>query len=382
MPGSKNTKKTALVAVLCCASVVLAACGSASESSSTGPIRIGWSGPLTTAEAYFGSTGLKGAQLAQGEVKLTGKLAGRRIELVALDDAADPAQAVTVAKRFTSQKLDAVIGPIDSGPMLAAGPIYQRANMPTTTTGSNPDIIERKFPNVVQLIANDVRQGGAMVQYAKGAGVTSVAVFNDSQAFGQGVASAFAKAAPDAGLSVTGETALSTNTQDYSSAVNDALSKHPDAIYFGGGVTPGGLLCRQARAAGFEGLFMGPDGIYDPAFIKGCGRGVGKVAVSFQSPPYDSGGAVTEFAQRYQAKYHAEPGPYSAYGYTQLGFLVAALNKAQTTDHAAVIKAMRSITYAGPLGPVRVDGDGALVDGPLFVYAAKDGKFSFVHEVE
>jgi branched-chain amino acid transport system substrate-binding protein len=381
MRASRHTIILLTTAATCAVAALAAGCGS-SGSDDKGPIKIGWSGPLTTAEAYFGSTGLKGAQLAQGEVKLTGKLAGRKIQLIPLDDAADPAQAVTVAKRFTSDHVTAVIGPINSGPMLAAGPIYARAGVPTTTTGSNPDIIERKFPNLVQLIANDVRQGGAMAQYAKGVGITSVAVFNDSQSFGQGVASAFADAAKAEGITITGDTALSTNTQDYTSAVNDALGHHPDAIYFGGGVTPGGLLCRQARAAGFTGLIMGPDGVYDPAFIKGCGRAIGKVAVSFQSPPYDSGGEVTAFAERYKAKYHAEPGPYSAYGYDQLGFLVAALNQAQSTDHAAVVKAMRQISYDGPLGAVKVDEQGALVDGPLFIYAVKDAAFSFVHEVK
>jgi len=367
------------VAVAVIAALV-AGCGS--SGSGSGPVKIGWSGPLTTAEAYFGSTGLKGAQLAAKELKLTGKLKGRSIQLIALDDAGDPAQAVTVAKRFASDGVSAVIGPIDSGPMLAAGPIYARANLPTTTTGSNPDIIARAFPNVVQLIANDVRQGGAMAQYASGKGIKRVAVFNDSQSFGQGVAESFAKAARTAGIAVVGDTALSTNTQDYTSPVNQALAQHPDAIYFGGSVTPGGLLCRQARAAGFTGLFMGPDGIYDPAFIQGCGSAIGDVAVSFQSPAYDSGGAVTQFAQRYKAAYNSAPGPYSDYGYAQLGFLVAAMNKAQSTDPGAVIKAMHEVTYDGPLGSVKVDAHGALVDGPLFIYKATGGKFAFVSEVK
>jgi len=373
------------MAVALAAAVVpalLAGCGSGSSGSSgSGPIKIGWSGPLTTAEAYFGSTGLRGAQLAVREVRLTGKLAGRRIQLIALDDGGDPAQAVTVAKRFVSDGVAAVVGPIDSGPMIAAGPIYARANIPTTTTGSNPDIIARAFPDVVQLIANDVRQGGAMAQYAKEQGIGSVAVFNDSQSFGQGVAESFARAARAHGVAVVADTALSPNTQDYTSAVNEALAKHPDAIYFGGAVTPGGLLCRQARAAGFSGLFMGPDGIFDPAFIKGCGSAVGNVAVSFQSPPYDAGGAVTQFAARYRAAYGSEPGPYSDYGYVQVGFLAAALSKAGSTDPKAVNQAMHEVAYDGPLGTTRVDAHGALVNGPLFIYRAAGGRFAFVREV-
>jgi branched-chain amino acid transport system substrate-binding protein len=147
-------------------------------------------------------------------------------------------------------------------------------------------------------------------------------------------------------------------------------------------VTPGGLLCRQARAAGFDGLFMGPDGIYDPAFIKGCGSAVGDVAVSFQAPAYESGGAITQFAKRYRAAYGAAPGPYSSYGYAQVGFIVAAMNEAQSTDSRAVIKAMHEISYDGPLGVEKVDEHGALVNGPLFIYKADGDKFTFVHEVK
>ena len=366
-------------------SIAAAGCGgssSSSSSSSSAPIKIGWSGPLTTAEAYFGSTGLKGAQLAAKELKPTGKLAGRKIQLVPLDDAGDPAQAVTVAKRFAGDGLAAVIGPIDSGPTLAAAPIYARANLPTTTTGSNPDIVKRGYPNLVQLIANDVRQGGAMADYAASQGIKSVAVFNDSQAFGQGVASSFAAAAKAKGLRVSGEVGLSTNTQDYTSAVEQALRAKPQAIYFGGANTPGGLLCRQARAAGFTGLFMGPDGIYDPSFIKGCGSKLGNVAVSFQAPPYTAGGAVTSFATRYKAAYGTGAGPYSTYGYAQLGFLIAAMDKAQSTDPSAVIKAMHEVTYNGPLGAVKVDAHGALVNGPIYIYRADGAGFSFVRRAD
>jgi len=331
-------------------------------------IKLGWAGPLSGDQAYFGQSWLNGVKLAAREFKFTGKLAGAHADVVPLDDGADPAQGVTVAHKFVSQGVDGVVADFNSGVTIATEPVYHGANIPQVTNATNPHITAHGYSNPVQLIANDNVQGGVMSTFAHASlHAKSVAVFNDSQAFGQGVATTFAAAAAKS-LTVDGNTALSPTSQDFTGALSPVLAKHPDAIYFGGTVTTGGLLCRQARAAGFNGPFMGPDGLFDPAFISGCGPKVGTAYVSFQAPPYTLSPRLQQFASSYKKAFGSAAGPYSAYGYNEAAFLLTAINAAGTTAHGAVVNQLHKITYASIIGPEAIDARGQLKNASVYIY--------------
>jgi branched-chain amino acid transport system substrate-binding protein len=351
--------------------------GGSSGASSPQVIKIGWAGPLTGDQAYFGRTWLNGVKLAAQEFRLTGRLKGSKVELMPLDDGADPQQGVTVAQRHVSAGVKGVIANFNSGVTLATKPIYGRAQIPQVTNSSNPDITqENPLRTLIRPIANDNAQGGAMADFMAGKGIERVAVLDDSQAFGQGVATTFAERAKERGVQVVARSSLNPNAQDFRGALSDALGKQPQALYFGGTVTQGGLLCRQARAAGFDGPFMGPDGLFDTAFIRGCGTGVGQAYVSFQGPPYDSSPRLKAFAARYRRAFGQDPGPYSVYGYNELGFLLSAMNAAGTTDSGPVADQLHRITYQSILGPQHVDEKGDLIAAPIFIYRVKGTGFA------
>jgi branched-chain amino acid transport system substrate-binding protein len=358
----------------------LTACGPKSDdSASTDTITLGWSGPLTGESAEFGQSWLNGIKLGLDDHRLTGTLKDAKVKLIALDDAGDPQQGVTIARRHISDGADAVFANMNSGVTLATEPVYHRAGLPQLTESSNPTITDRGYDNVFQLTADDNLQGGAMADFATDdLGLKRIAMFNDSDSFGQGVTETFGKAAEERGVEVLGNTALDLNSKDYTAALSDVLSKNPDGIYFGGNVTVGGLLCRQARAAGFTGPFLGPDQLYQATFVKACGKNVGRAYVTFQSPPYDSSPELERFAAAYEERFHEAPGPYSVYGYNQAGFLLTAMEEAGTTEPAKVVDALHALTFESLFGPQRADEKGLLIGAPLFIYAVKDGDYELV----
>jgi branched-chain amino acid transport system substrate-binding protein len=374
---------TALVAATVGA-LALTACGNAADSSagsSNGEktIKIGFSAPLSGDQAYFGKNLLTGVKYAADQFKFTGALAGSKVEVVALDDGADPAQGVTVAKKFVAQNVDAVVAHFNSGVTLAAQPIYSAANIPEFTASSSPQVTERGFSNVVQATANDVVQGTRMAEFAKNRlGLAKVAIFNDSQTFGAGVAEQFQKSSGKLSLDIMSNTALSPTSQDFRSALGSVLRQHPDGIYFGGTVTTAGLLCNQARSLGFQGPFMGPDGILDPKMIKGCGNQSGKIYASFQYPGQESDPKLAKFGDDYKKATGEDQGVYGLQGFIQMDYLLTAINKAGTTDKQKVMDAVHSMTYESLLGPQKVDKSGAQEHGSLYIYKAEGGAFSFV----
>ena len=160
----------------------LTACGPKSDdSASTDTITLGWSGPLTGESAEFGQSWLNGIKLGLDDHRLTGALKDAKVKLIALDDAGDPQQGVTIARRHISDGADAVFANMNSGVTLATEPVYHRAGLPQLTESSNPTITDRGYDNVFQLTADDNLQGGAMADFAADdLGLKRIAMFNDS----------------------------------------------------------------------------------------------------------------------------------------------------------------------------------------------------------
>jgi len=87
---------------------------------------------------------VKAAQMAVDEVNAAGGLlGGRKVELVIQDDATDNAIAVNVANIFAgNDKISAVVGPWNSGMILAAESVYKDAKIPFFGLGTNPQLLE------------------------------------------------------------------------------------------------------------------------------------------------------------------------------------------------------------------------------------------------
>jgi ABC-type branched-subunit amino acid transport system substrate-binding protein len=72
------------------------------------------------------------------------------------------------------------------------------------------------------------------------------------------------------------------------------------------------------------------------------------------------------------------PAAYAVYGYDQMAFLLAAIDAAQSTQHAAVIAALHRITYDAILGPIHVDSHGKMLHAPMYLYVVSGQHFRLI----
>ena len=86
--------------------------------------KIGLEGPLTGSQSDIGIGMLEGAQLAADEINAAGGVLGRQVQIIPIDDAADPAVGVAAAKAAIQTGLDGVVGPYNSGVGLQTLPLY------------------------------------------------------------------------------------------------------------------------------------------------------------------------------------------------------------------------------------------------------------------
>ncbi len=101
-----------LVIVLAAVVLSLAACGGGKSA----VIQIGVAAPMTGNSAAVGQDFVNGARLAVSEYNARGGVLGKKIELVAIDDMADPKQATLVAQQLVDKKVSGVVGHFTRAP--------------------------------------------------------------------------------------------------------------------------------------------------------------------------------------------------------------------------------------------------------------------------
>ncbi len=342
-------------------------------------ILIGWGGPLTGDQAFFGKTWLNGAQMAIDEVNAKGGVLGRKLELVPLDDQADPKQATVVAQRHCDNaQVLAVIGHFNSGATLPAEPVYNKCRLLQVTNASNPRITQLGYDTIFRPIANDSMQGGDPALYAiEKLKVKRAAILHDKQAFGQGVAEVFAKTIQSKGATITSVNGVTHGDVDFTAVLTKIKAENPDVVYFGGTATDGGLILKQMRQLGIRVPYMGPDGLFEKAFIDVATPSAAEGAlVSFQAPPLDSTPALRSWSSDYNAKFKEEPGPYSPYGYDEARVVIDAIQRAGKIDRDAVVKAARTTKLSSILvKSIEFDAKGDIKTPAIFLFKVKDGKF-------
>src|SRR3954468_17127726 len=103
-------RKFALIGSVLCITL-FAAAASTAQASQPKVWRIGLEGPLTGSQSDVGIGMLEGAQRAAQEINAAGGVLGRQVQIVPIDDAADPTVGVAAARAAIKDGLDGVVGP-------------------------------------------------------------------------------------------------------------------------------------------------------------------------------------------------------------------------------------------------------------------------------
>ena len=163
-----------------------------------GIIRIGHVAPLSGGIGHLGLDNEYGARLAVEEINAAGGLSvgGRnyRLQLIGLDDAADPRTAVRVAQDIAyDYKVTAVVGHLNSGTTIPAAKIYFDARVPhISPSATNPKLTQMGFDTSFRILANDEHQGAILGRYAVNAlKAKRIAIIDDRTAYGAGLADSF-----------------------------------------------------------------------------------------------------------------------------------------------------------------------------------------------
>lgn len=402
----KLTKLGALAAV---AMVAFGACsGTPSAGGDKGTISI-WS-ELPRQGSSKGQTDTIVNAIKQAIEERGGAVDGWKITYVDQDDSTaeagawTPERATALATEAASANdLVAYIGTFNSGAAKIGIPILCKAGIAMVSPANTypgltkPGKGEPNEPgvyypdgcthNYFRVVPADDLQGDVGAKWAKELGAAKVYVIDDSQIYGKGIADVFDASARAEGLEVLSHDQITGKETDYKALAEKIKAAGPDLVYFGG-ITQqnAGQLWRDIKAAIPDIMLMGPDGIYENAFIEAAGDAAEGTYLTFGGTTADQyTGKAAEFRDKYKAKYGSELEVYTIYGYEAANVVLDAIDKASKAGakdvkalRAGVIKALSEVKdYPGVLGTWSFDANG---DTSLLTFSGtkvEGGEFKF-----
>ncbi|MCS6835722.1 MAG: ABC transporter substrate-binding protein [Anaerolineae bacterium] len=344
----------------------LALLGASVVSAQDKVIKIASQSPLSGPQSVLGVSISRGVELAINQ--LSGPLTdmGFTVQYAPFDDEANPEKGVSNAQQIVNDSaILVVIGHLNSSVAIPSSEVYNDFDLAMISpANTNPLITDRGLPTVNRVCGRDDLQGPTGAQFANSLGVTSVYILHDANAYGQGVAEFFRQEAENLGITVLGFEGTEEQA-NFDGVIQPILALNPDMVYFGGDYSRTGIFINQARTAGFEGIFMGPDGFDSSEFASLAGdAGVGTYYTSVAGPASIYPNAA-QYIEDYTAAYGEGPQPFSAQAYDATAIALKAIEAAameaggEVPTRAAVAAAIRATQdYEGLTGTITFDANG------------------------
>lgn len=401
---------TRAAVALTAAALVVTACGADPGGGDDKVIKIGLTFPLSGSGLASAGPSRDGALLAIEEANAANTVPGYTLEAMVLDHAVngvhDPQQGSKDMTTFVQDAaVMAVIGPFNSSiaavqiPISNEAGLYQCSPANTAEGLTKPEFgaldIRKAFPeriNYVRVATTDDVQGPAVAKFGIGElNLKTVAIIDDTETYGKGIADAFETEWKKLGGTVVGREGAPKGTTDYVPILTNFARSNPDAVFFGGVTgTGGGLVRKQMAQAGLGDLpYLAGDGIQD-----GTGEGSFiNIAGPAAANSFSSVAAIAEipdaaaFATKYRAKYNADPGSYSANGYACAQIVIEALKTAAaagdiTRESTRAAGVNTATTFATVLGNVVFDANGDTSQQIISLYKVDAGDWVFTKQID
>jgi len=326
------------------------------------PLAIAMAGPLTGADAPFGTNVKDGAQLAIEQHNAANP--GCQVQLKTFDTEGDPQKATAVAPQIVGDaSIVGLVGPTWSGETKATGAVFDQAGLAALTpSATNVALADQGWKTFFRGLSNDGVQGPALANYLKNVvGVNKACVVDDSTDAGLGQANAVRDTLgpiADSACNIS----VKKGDKDFSAAVTQIKGQSPDLVVYASYYTEAALLLQQLRDAGYTGTFAGPDGIKDPQFIKAAGQAADGAILSCPCGP--AGGA---FADEYTKKYGQAPGTYSLEAYDLATILLKGIDSGAVTREA-LLDYVRNYSGQGVARMYQWTPTGELTSNMIWIY--------------
>ncbi len=416
-------RRTPAIAALAAVALTVVGCSSSGSSSSAGggssssasgsTVDVYSSLPLQGASTSQTNPLVNGIKLALSEAG--GKAGQWTVNYQSLDDSTaaagkwDAGQTSANARKVaTDPKAVFYIGEFNSSASQVSIPILNQGGIPqvspantyvgltTNLPGSAPGEPQKFYPSgtrtYLRIVPIDSIQAASGLIAMKQAGCTKVAVANDKEAYGAGLATLLGLEKGFYGVNIVSDTGIDPTAPNFRSYASTVKGEGADCFYFAGITANGAVqITKDVNSALPKAKIFGGDGVCSDTYTAAAKGGVPaaidpliECTVATQDLTAYPGGK--DFLAKYKAKYGtANPDPYAIYGYEvmKLGLDTIASLGAKGNSKSDVLKALFSITARNSvLGTYGFDknGDTTLKSYGLYKVGS-DGEPAFLKTI-
>ena len=344
----------------------------------TDTIKLGVAGAHSGDLASYGLPSVNAAKLVVEKINAAGGIDGKMVELLVEDDVCKPEVATNTATKLVSDGVHVVLGHICSGATKAALPIYNNAGVVVMSpSATNPALTQSgEYPNFYRTIASDDAQARTEVDFALNTlGLTKIAVIHDKGDYGKGFAT-FCQQFIDSDPAIEAVLfeGVTPGAVDYSAVVQKIKRSGAEAVIFGGYHPEASKIITQMRKKRMDTIFISDDGVKDDTFIKVAGKYAEGVYAT--GPKDTSSNPLSKQAvAEHKEKFGSDPGAFYENAYAAALALLNAIDKADSTEMAAVRNALQNNDVDTPVGTIRFDAMGDALGVGFAMYQVKDGQY-------
>ncbi|MDO3704740.1 branched-chain amino acid ABC transporter substrate-binding protein [Micromonospora sp. C28SCA-DRY-2] len=288
-----------------------------------------------------------------------------KVTMQEFDTQGDPAVATPFANQIAGDNsFLGVIGGHFSGESDATMPIYQAAGLAMVApSATRTDLTQKGNTSFFRVVGHDGTQAGAVATYMKAQNAQKVFAIDDGSAYGAGITAELGK---NLGGTLVGSDKIQERQSQFDATISKIKAAQADFVFYGGYTREAAPLVRQMRAAGVQAKFVGPDGLYDPAFPQGASGGAEGAIITCPCLPADKAGGT--FSADYQKEYGQAPGSYGAEGFDAAQIYLDAFKDGKKS-RADILAYVKSYDKQGVSKYIKFDDKGDVDPTKVVIWA-------------
>lgn len=312
----------------------------------------GMSAPLSGPTGAYGRAMKEGIETCFAQVNARGGVAGRQLELVALDDGYETPAAVANAKKLIdAQQVFALLGFYGTSPTEAVLPVLEQRRVPLIGTISGAEVLRKPAsPYMFHLRASYNDETAEIVKTLTTVGMNRIAVFYQDDGFGQAGLQGVTQALAQHQLKPVAVGSVPRNSVDVAAAVAAISKSSAQAVVMVTLYRPTAEFIKRMRAAGASPYFVALSPVGTDQLIDELGPQQSRGIQVSQVIPYPWGEKLAVVREYKKAlAQHAGHSNYSYYGlegYLNAKLAVAALERVgRPLTRARLMEALRAAPF-------------------------------------
>ncbi len=309
------------------------------------PLKIAIIGAMSGTNAILGDWMVKGVTLAVEQKNAAGGIQGCQIELLVYDDEADPTKSVGLAQKVaTEDNVIAAWATTNSSCALADIPVFEQYKIPQLTFGTNVTITQQGSDYIFRSCPAGPAYEDPLVDYLVGEGYTTFAILGDNTAYGKGEAEYQTNALARHSLTPVLYEQHGADDKDFSGQLTKIINAEPEVLLIASSEVAAGLIVKQARQLGFEGVIAGGSALSTPKFLESAGAESAEgVFFTAPYPGNDANDQTRAFSAAYLARWGEAAETHGANVYDLMQVLFIAMEAADPLTPENVAAEMHKV---------------------------------------